>query len=263
MDRVVIQPEAAPAERPAEPQAEPQGVDKALADTKAELTRVQQELAELRKAQGQPAAADPAPAADPAKAEEPKLVEPPKIEEPTAEQVQQIAEAIDPTPYEEELSTTGDISPENRAALAEKLKPILGERAAAIVNSHIDGLKATSAALYTDFYSRAGGAEQYGEMVKWAATAYSEADRKAFNEAKDSGDPGKMFQAVESLRSRYESVNGRRGKTIVPTTTAPAAGADVFRSNAELTKAMADPRYRKDPAYRADVAAKLARSGSL
>ena len=32
---------------------------------------------------------------------------------------------------------------------------------------------------------------------------------------------------------------------------------DVFRSQAELVAAMADPRYDSDPAYRADVVEKL------
>ena len=35
---------------------------------------------------------------------------------------------------------------------------------------------------------------------------------------------------------------------------------DVFRSQAQLVQAMADPRYDNDPAYRQDVIAKLDRS---
>ena len=36
-----------------------------------------------------------------------------------------------------------------------------------------------------------------------------------------------------------------------------------FRSQAELARAIADPRYSSDPAYRMDVEQKLARSGDL
>ena len=36
-----------------------------------------------------------------------------------------------------------------------------------------------------------------------------------------------------------------------------------FRSHAELSRAIADPRYSSDPAYRQDVEAKLARSTDL
>ena len=35
---------------------------------------------------------------------------------------------------------------------------------------------------------------------------------------------------------------------------------DVYRSQAQLVKAMSDPRYDNDPAYRQDVIAKLERS---
>ena len=36
--------------------------------------------------------------------------------------------------------------------------------------------------------------------------------------------------------------------------------ADVFRSQAEVVRAMQDPRYDSDPAYRNDVMMKLERS---
>ena len=35
---------------------------------------------------------------------------------------------------------------------------------------------------------------------------------------------------------------------------------DLYRSQAELVRAMSDPRYDNDPAYRADVIAKLEQS---
>ena len=41
---------------------------------------------------------------------------------------------------------------------------------------------------------------------------------------------------------------------------APTQGGAVFRSQAELVAAMADPRYDTDPAYRQDVVDKLERS---
>ena len=41
---------------------------------------------------------------------------------------------------------------------------------------------------------------------------------------------------------------------------AASSSGDVFRSQAELVAAMGDPRYETDPAYRADVVAKLEQS---
>ena len=36
-----------------------------------------------------------------------------------------------------------------------------------------------------------------------------------------------------------------------------------YRSNAELARDISDPRYSTDPAFRADVEARLAKSGDL
>jgi hypothetical protein len=44
---------------------------------------------------------------------------------------------------------------------------------------------------------------------------------------------------------------------------APVQQKDAYRSQAELVRAMSDPKYDNDPAYRQDVIAKLERSGNL
>ena len=41
---------------------------------------------------------------------------------------------------------------------------------------------------------------------------------------------------------------------------APKSNGDVFRSQQELVRAMSDPRYDNDPAYRQDIIEKLDRS---
>ena len=41
---------------------------------------------------------------------------------------------------------------------------------------------------------------------------------------------------------------------------APKTSGDVFRSQAEVVKAMSDPQYDMDPAYRQDILEKLDRS---
>ena len=44
---------------------------------------------------------------------------------------------------------------------------------------------------------------------------------------------------------------------------APVNTKDVYRSQAELVRAMSDPRYDNDPAYRQDVMQKLEQSDNL
>ena len=79
-----------------------------------------------------------------------------------------------------------------------------------------------------------------------------------FDEAMDRGDPLLAFFAVRSLAYRYNDSIGYEGKMV--TGTAPKQSTDVFRSQAEVVRAMSDSRYENDPAYRQDIMKKLERS---
>ena len=67
--------------------------------------------------------------------------------------------------------------------------------------------------------------------------------------------------AVAGLKAQYEAANGFEGKMY--TGKPPKSSGEVFRSQAELVRAMSDPRYDSDPAYRQDVIEKLDRSNNL
>ena len=104
-----------------------------------------------------------------------------------------------------------------------------------------------------------GGAEKYGEMIQWAAQNMSPDEISAYNAATNAGAAAARF-AVEALSNRYKAAEGYEAPLVRGKATASSEG---FRSNAELSRAIADPRYHTDPAYRMDVEAKLARSGNL
>ena len=80
----------------------------------------------------------------------------------------------------------------------------------------------------------------------------------AFDEVVSTGSVQAIQLAVAGLKSEYNNANGVEGK-MVTGKTAPNNG-DVFRSQAELVRAMSDTRYDNDPAYRQDVIEKLDRS---
>ena len=83
----------------------------------------------------------------------------------------------------------------------------------------------------------------------------------AYDAVVTSGDPNSVYWAVQGLRSKYVEANGYEGKQVSGNRAVrPEPG---FRSQAELARAISDPRYRDDPAYRMDVEQKLARSGDL
>jgi hypothetical protein len=103
-----------------------------------------------------------------------------------------------------------------------------------------------------------GGSDEYQNMIQWAGQNLSEQEIAMYDAVMDRGDPLAMFFAAQALSSRYQDAVGYDGEML--TGNAPRNASDAFRSQAELVAAMDDPRYDKDPAYRADVADKLERS---
>jgi hypothetical protein len=103
-----------------------------------------------------------------------------------------------------------------------------------------------------------GGADEYRNMIQWAGQNLSEQEVAMYDAVMDRGDPLAMFFAAQALNARYQDAVGYDGEML--TGSAPRNVGDTFRSQAELVAAMSDPRYDRDPAYRADVADKLERS---
>ena len=60
------------------------------------------------------------------------------------------------------------------------------------------------------------------------------------------------------LKARYEQANGSEPSLVKGKGTTPQA--DAYNSWAEVTVAMSDPRYSKDPAYQSLVKSKIAAS---
>jgi len=104
-----------------------------------------------------------------------------------------------------------------------------------------------------------GGEESYGQLMEWANQNYPKQVIEAFDQLVDSGNSFAIQLAVNGLMADYEANNGLDG-TLLTGKGSPPAQADVFRSQAEVVRAMNDPRYDTDPAYRQDVFDKLGRS---
>ena len=103
-----------------------------------------------------------------------------------------------------------------------------------------------------------GGETQYNKLVTWAGDNLSADKIKAFDDLVGTGNAAAIQLGVDALKSAYETANGYEGRML--TGKAAETRGDVFRSQAQLVKAMSDPRYDNDPAYRQDVVAKLERS---
>ena len=104
----------------------------------------------------------------------------------------------------------------------------------------------------------AGGEKAYANIVNWAKNSLPQDQINAFDEVVNTGSVQAIQLAVSGLKAEYDNANGVEGR-MVTGKTAPNNG-DVFRSQAELVRAMSDSMYDSDPAYRQDVIEKLDRS---
>ena len=103
-----------------------------------------------------------------------------------------------------------------------------------------------------------GGDAEYGKIVGWAGQNLDKSAVEAFDSIVETGNTEAIKLAINGLKSQYDNANGYEGRML--SGKAPKTSGDVFRSQAEVVKAMSDPQYDIDPAYRQDILEKLDRS---
>jgi hypothetical protein len=106
-----------------------------------------------------------------------------------------------------------------------------------------------------------GGEQEYSRMMEWAQANLSQEEQDAFNNIINTQPMSAVKLAVAGIHSRYTAAEGREPKLLGGRS--PRSEGDVFESTAQLVEAMADPKYKTDPAYRRKVEAKLSRSSIL
>ena len=158
--------------------------------------------------------------------------------------------------YTDEFANTGDVSEESRKSIEAMGLP------REMIDAYIEGQKAVVGNQFMDIYAEVGGEENYGAMLEWAGNNLPEGEQDAFNDAVLGGTPAQMMFAIKSLASRWGGAEPKAAPLLQGNTgSVNASGA--FRSLAQVTEAMKDPRYTKDPAYRKDVEQRLANSNVL
>ena len=97
-------------------------------------------------------------------------------------------------------------------------------------------------------------------MIQWAGANMSKEDIAAYNQSVESGNMSQVMFAVKGLQARYANANKGEPKLVGGSgRTTPTA----FSSVAQVVAAMSDPKYKTDPAYRAEVERKIANSNVL
>ena len=121
----------------------------------------------------------------------------------------------------------------------------------ATVEAYIGNLEAVRELAFT----AAGGEENYGNMQKWAETALTPAEIEDYQTAIE-GTPRELAQAVAALATRFRAESSSEPDLINGDNAVSTVAG--FRSGAEMRAAMSDARYKTDPAFRAEVADKIA-----
>ena len=223
-------------------------------ETKASLTRTQQELANRTGENVQDSAnnlENEQASSEPQRADDGQLDE-------AVESISKEAK-FDLSAYQQEFIETADVSEQGRAEIAEGLKSVLGENARTVVDQFVDSRKITQQNDMNMYMEAGGGEEQYSQMVQWASENTDANYVRQYNQQVNSGDRSTVLFAIESLRAKYEGANGRKPRRLGGSN--PARGSvQPFRSTAEMLQAMKDPKYKTDEAYRADVQARMALS---
>jgi len=124
-------------------------------------------------------------------------------------------------------------------------------------NQEPQGVELTDAQI-NEVQNYVGGAEKYQQLVTWAGENFSQEEITAFDSVVETGNIPAIQLALQALQYRYQDNMGVDGNMIQGK---PAQSREVFRSQAELVRAMSDPRYDQDPAYRMEIMEKLERSG--
>jgi len=152
----------------------------------------------------------------------------------------------------QEYAEKGQLGDESYKALEQSGIP------KAYVDQFIAGQKAIGEQQTNNVKAMVGGENAYNEMASWASKNMSEGEKKAYNAAVNSADMDTVKLAVDGLRAKYQAANGTEPSLMQGKATPVAEQG--YESWAEVTAAMADPRYSKDPAYQEAVKQKLANS---
>lgn len=180
-------------------------------------------------------------------------------EEPTAEQAESEAKSVlgeqDFDKYTAEFREKGSLSEESYKAIEST------GVSRSLVDAYIAGQQAIADRQVQEVYGSVGGESSYVELVQWASENLEEDEIEVFNADVESGDMKKAKFAVRSLAARRAAAGGPPASRIEGKAS-PSSG-ETFTSMRQVVRAMSDPRYQDDPAYRAEVTAKLARSKDL
>jgi hypothetical protein len=124
------------------------------------------------------------------------------------------------------------------------------------VDTYIEGFQAIQDRQVGEVYKTVGGEDNYKAMTEWASANLPENEVASYDNIITGSDPSQTKLAVKGLWAQYTEANGKQPK-LIGGSQSGVSSVTPFRSTAEVVKAMSDPRYSNDSAYRKDVEKRL------
>jgi len=189
--------------------------------------------------------------------------EAPEATEESTEEAEESPTETNPvlTKAAQEYKDGGELSPESIEELSKMDSKDL-------IKSYLEFYNQTSTAQelqntqISELKNIAGGEKEYGEMLSWAVENLETSEVEDFNKIVNSNNYTATKFAVEALNGRYRGEVGYEAP-LVTGKNAASDGVKPYRSQAELARDIADPRYSTDPAFRQDIEERLSRSTDL
>lgn len=193
---------------------------------------------------------------------EKKLGEKPKEEPKEESEDEEGSKKIEPIP-DEVFQTYAERYRVNQGKLSEEDYKELAEQGydADFVDTYIAGVIAKNKAKGEAILSELGtNMDEYQQAVEWAKTNWTAEQQKEYNDALASTtEKGSKF-IVKGLIDEYMKNKGNTNQPIHSNTGLRQASTGGYSTKSDYLKDAQDPRYDKDPAYRAKVEAKVAQT---
>lgn len=153
-----------------------------------------------------------------------------------------------------EYETNGSLSEETLGKLKEAGYP------KSVVDAYISGMEATAAQFEQQVFEYAGGKQQF-ERVSQFIASQGDVMVDTFNRVIGSGDLMQIKIALQGFQAQMDQKYGTAGRTVMGNGNKTVVAG--YQSKSEMTAAMSDPRYGRDPAYTREVQNKTMRATFL
>lgn len=166
------------------------------------------------------------------------------------------SKGLDLAPFTTEYAEKGELTPESYTKLETAGIP------KHVVDSFIAGQNALAVNRMNEIFAETGGSvESYAQVMNWAKSGLSKTEAEAYNRIMDAGNHGEMKLAAKALHTKFVAAEGSDPALVGGDRRVSQSDVVPFRSWAQVTEAMRDPRYTKnDPAYHAEIDRRLAAS---